>query len=222
MKPKPGSGLARLCQPGDLYRMIKIPKKYLKRISPNLPASPARPAGWSIWNDPSSQFVPFHRHGPAPAWAPCPCGPRGHRQWSQWWGDNRDTGPHGDWRGHRPPTLHFFYIIGLNIGGWWCWWSISCSRLRPYLPRYQDTRIPGYLPASGWDLWLCWLCWAGGQQSRAECNLWVFAAIFLWCSDSEINGQQESTAGARPGLTRAWPLLHISPSHQSSTRWNVM
>ena len=43
MKPKPGSGLTRLCQPGDLYRMIKIPKKYLKRISPNLPASPA---GW--------------------------------------------------------------------------------------------------------------------------------------------------------------------------------
>ena len=33
------------------------------------------------------------------------------------------------------------YISGLNIGGWWCWWSISCSRLRPYLPRYQDIRI---------------------------------------------------------------------------------
>ena len=138
MKPKPGSGLARLCQPGDLYRMIKIPKKYLKRISPNLPASPARPAGWSIWNDPSSQFVPFHRHGPAPAWAPCPCGPRGHRQWSQWWGDNRDTGPHGDWRGHNTSStsLGLTLVVG-GAGGQ----SHSCSRLRPYLPRYQDIRI---------------------------------------------------------------------------------
>ena len=51
--------------------------------------------------------------GQQPAWAPCPCGPRGHRQWSQWWAYNRD-----DWR-KKPPTTYSTLLLHPWVKHWW-------------------------------------------------------------------------------------------------------